>query len=68
MSPRSEKQFEDLQIEREKDSAYALEDSDARFRLNIFFQQSNYAIVARLIKAEVPEIANLTLPVRLTSS
>ena len=57
----SEDNFSELKVKFEKDAAYALSDI-ARFRINAFHQQGNYAMVIRLIKAEVPRIEKLTLP------
>ena len=43
------------------DCSYALDDR-ARFRVNIFRQQGNFAIVMRKLQAEVPSVASLGLP------
>src|SRR2546426_2692527 len=43
------------------DSSYSLGDR-ARFRINIFSQRGNYSIVLRKLNAQIPTIADLTLP------
>ena len=43
------------------DCSYSLEDK-ARFRVNIFRQQGNFAIVMRRLQAEVPSLRSLGLP------
>src|SRR5215831_13837835 len=43
------------------DCSYALSDQ-ARFRVNIFRQQGNFAIVMRKLQADVPSLAALNLP------
>src|SRR5215813_7004079 len=43
------------------DCSYALSDR-ARFRVNIFRQQGNFAIVMRKLQAEVPSLASVGLP------
>ena len=43
------------------DCSYQL-GQDARFRVNVFRQKSNFAIVMRKLNTDVPTIENLTLP------
>ncbi len=57
----SKDHFAELKIKFEKDAAYALGET-ARFRINAFHQQGNFAMVIRMIRAEIPKIENLTLP------
>ena len=43
------------------DSSYSLGDR-ARFRINIFSQRGHYSIVLRKLNAQIPTLADLTLP------
>src|SRR5436190_3568725 len=52
---------EDLQRTGSCDSSYSLGDR-ARFRINIFSQRGHYSIVLRKLNAQIPTLADLTLP------
>lgn len=51
----------------EADFAIALEDGSARFRVNVFRQRGEVAMVLRLIPARIPTLAELGLPEVLKS-
>ncbi len=52
--------MKDYLIEGSCDSSYSL-NGEARFRVNIFRQQGNFAIVMRRLQADVPSISSLEL-------
>lgn len=57
----SEQQWEKLNQQGEIDLSYCV-DEQKRYRLNIFSQQGNFSICARLIPGTIPTIAGLGLP------
>ena len=56
------KQIQTFEDTLECDFAIALADRSVRFRVNVFRQRGEEAMVLRRIPAEIPEIANLGLP------
>ena len=57
----SEKQLAEFAEEMELDTAFSI-DGVGRFRINVYRQRGEDAIVIRQIKAEVPDIDSLNLP------
>ncbi len=57
----TEKQLAEFEEELELDAAFTVEDV-GRFRLNVFRQRGEEAMVIRQIKAEIPDIETLLLP------
>jgi len=57
-----EKQIKSFQQDRELDVAYGLADGP-RYRINFFYQQGSPAAVARRIKTDIQDFAQLGLPV-----
>lgn len=57
----SEKQLAEFDAEMELDTAFTIEDI-GRFRVNVFRQRGDVAMVIRQIKAKIPEIDTLQLP------
>ncbi len=55
-------QREEFAGTKEMDISYAVKDG-SRFRINIFFQKGEPAIVARKVKKEIPGFSELNLPV-----
>ena len=54
-------QYEEFTEKRELDIGYALENL-GRFRLNVYFQKGEPALVARFIVSQIPTIEELNLP------
>jgi len=59
MSERKQAEFEQTN---EADFAVSLEDNSARFRVNVFRQRGNVAMVLRLIPTDIPTLEQLGLP------
>ncbi|MGH8401536.1 MAG: type IV pilus twitching motility protein PilT, partial [Gammaproteobacteria bacterium] len=57
----NEKQIRSFEVKHESDFAIAEEDV-GRFRVNVFMQRSQVAMVLRYIPSEVPKFDNLSLP------
>ena len=57
-----ERQQSEFEATNECDFAVALEDNSARFRVNVFRQRGNVAMVLRLIPTEIPTLEQLELP------
>jgi len=57
----TEKQLAEFREELELDTAFSI-DNVGRFRINVFRQRGEDAIVIRQIKAEIPEFESLNLP------
>jgi twitching motility protein PilT len=57
----SQRLAEDLQRTGSCDASYALGDR-ARFRVNLFSQRGSYSIVLRKLNAQIPNLADLSLP------
>lgn len=57
----NDEQFQELEEMRELDLGYALEGM-GRFRLNVYYQKGEPALVARFIVSEIPSIDELNLP------
>lgn len=57
----NEKQLAEFEEEMELDSAFSL-DNIGRFRINVFRQRGEVAIVIRQIKAQIPTVSDLKLP------
>ncbi|NRB40712.1 MAG: PilT/PilU family type 4a pilus ATPase [Pseudomonadales bacterium] len=57
----TEEQYSDFEEARELDIGYALEGM-GRFRLNVYFQKGDPALVARFIVSQIPTIEELNLP------
>jgi twitching motility protein PilU len=57
----NERQLEEFQQEMELDTAFSLDDV-GRFRINVFRQRGEVAIVIRQIHAQVPSVRELQLP------
>lgn len=58
----TERQVADFQETLEADFAIALDDRTARFRVNVFRQRGEVAMVLRLIPARIPTLEELGLP------
>ena len=61
-----ERQIEDFEESMESDFAIGLEDGSARFRVNVFRQRGDAAMVLRLIPSKIPTIDDLGVPEILT--
>ncbi len=57
----SEEQMKRLQVEREIDFSYNMEDK-GRFRINVFFQRGTLSCALRLIPSKIQTIEELNLP------
>jgi twitching motility protein PilT len=55
-------QLETLQRDKSIDFSYKIEDSESRFRVNIFHQIDGLSAVFRAIPEEIPQIVHLNLP------
>lgn len=60
----NEEQLKEFEEKRQIDLGYNI-DNTGRFRLNIYYQKGEPAIVARYIISEIPSIAHLNLPLQL---
>lgn len=58
----SEKQKSDLYRDLELDFAYTQPQENRRFRMNVFFDKGNLAIVAKIISSEIKSFDELGLP------
>lgn len=57
----SETQLEELYVDKEMDSSYAIGDK-GRFRVNVFFERRTMAIAFRYIPVKLPTLEELALP------
>jgi twitching motility protein PilT len=55
-------QREAVRAGRDADFSYVVKGQDLRFRVNVFRQFSGYSAVFRIIKSEIPNLADLGLP------
>jgi twitching motility protein PilU len=62
----NERQLEEFEQEMELDTAFSL-DNVGRFRINVFRQRGEVAIVIRQIHAQVPSVRDLQLPTIIES-
>jgi len=62
----NEKQVAEFEEEMELDTAFTL-DNVGRFRINVFRQRGEVAIVIRQIKAQIPTVSDLQLPSSIES-
>lgn len=60
----SHKQAAEFELELEMNLAVSI-DGGGRFRLNVYYQRGEVAMVARLIKSAIPAISDLGLPAHL---
>ena len=60
----SEKQIGEFERDLEMNLAVSVSDS-GRFRINVYYQRGEVAMVARLIKSQIPDIESLGLPPQL---
>ncbi len=60
----SEKQIGEFERDLEMNLAVSVSDS-GRFRINVYYQRGEVAMVARLIKSQIPSIESLGLPPQL---
>ena len=60
----SEKQIGEFERDLEMNLAVSVSDS-GRFRINVYYQRGEVAMVARLIKSQIPNIESLGLPPQL---
>ncbi len=58
----SEAQREKLELEKELDFGFSIEELDARYRANAFYQRTNISLAIRAIPLSVPTIEQLGLP------
>ncbi len=58
----TEKQKKDLEVHGGADYAYIIGNNECRFRVNLFKQRTQLAMVARRVNASIPSFAKLGLP------
>jgi len=57
----SEEQKKRLLVEKELDFGYE-DDSETRFRINLFYERGNFGLVARVITENIPSLEDLAMP------